>query len=60
MFSRLSNPSILQWMNDNEVSSVIDLHTYYAERILKIMRTFNATPIVWQDIWDEKVQVNIQ
>ena len=39
------------------ITNAKGLHTYYAERILNIMRNINAAPIVWQDVWDEKVEV---
>ncbi len=56
-FFRLSNPNLTQWMNDNGITSAKGLHTYYADRILNIMRNIGSTPIVWQDVWDEKVEV---
>jgi hypothetical protein len=58
-FFRLSNPNLTQWMIDNGITSAKGLHTYYADRILNIMRNISATPIVWQDVWDEKVEVRL-
>jgi hypothetical protein len=46
-------------MIDNGITSAKGLHTYYADRILNIMRNISATPIVWQDVWDEKVEVRL-
>ena len=55
--SRLSNPNIRQWMVDNNILSTKSLQKYYADRILDITRNISVTPIVWQDVWDEKVEV---
>jgi hypothetical protein len=41
------------------ISNTTGIHAYYANRILNIMRNISATPIVWQDVWDEKVEVRI-
>jgi hypothetical protein len=57
VFNRLSNPSVRQWMVDNSILSTKSLHKYYADRILDITRNISVTPIVWQDVWDEKVEV---
>ncbi len=56
-FLRLSNPNISQWMHAMNISNVKGIHAYYANRILNITRNINVTAIVWQDVWDEKVQV---
>jgi hypothetical protein len=56
---RLSNPNIRQWMVDNNILSTKSLHKYYADRILDIARNISVTPIVWQDVWDENVEVKI-
>ncbi|CAF0814156.1 unnamed protein product [Adineta ricciae] len=53
----LSNPNISQWMQAMNITNAKGLHTYYAERILNIMRNISAVPIVWQDVWDEKVEL---
>ncbi|CAF1405841.1 unnamed protein product, partial [Rotaria sp. Silwood1] len=53
----LSNPNITQWMIVNNISSARGLHAYYADKILDITRNINVVPIVWQDVWDEKVQL---
>ncbi|CAF4499745.1 unnamed protein product [Rotaria socialis] len=55
--ARLSNPAITQWMIDNNINSSVGLHTFYANRILNITRNIDVTPIVWQDVWDEKVEL---
>ena len=55
--SRLSNPNIRQWMVDNNILNTKSLQKYYADRILDITRNISVTPIVWQDVWDEKVKV---
>jgi hypothetical protein len=55
---RLSNPDIRRWMLDHNILSTTNLHKYYADRILDITRNISITPIVWQDVWDEHVQVN--
>jgi len=39
------------------ISNVKGVHAYYANRILNITRNINVTAIVWQDVWDENVQV---
>ena len=54
---RLSNPNISQWMQSMGISNGTGIHTYYADRILNIMRNISSVPIVWQDVWDEKVEV---
>ena len=59
LVTRLSNPNLTQWMSDHNITSSTGLHTYYADRILNTMRQMNATPIVWQDVWDEKVVVRL-
>ena len=40
------------------ISNAVGIHKYYADRMLDIMKNIKATPIVWQDVWDEKVQVS--
>ncbi|CAF4848720.1 unnamed protein product, partial [Rotaria socialis] len=42
---------------DNNINSSVGLHTFYADRILNITRNIDVTPIVWQDVWDEKVEL---
>jgi hypothetical protein len=54
---RLSNPNISEWMKVMNISNATGIHAYYANRILNIMRNISAIPIVWQDVWDEKVEV---
>jgi hypothetical protein len=44
-------------MVENNILSTKSLHKYYADRILDITRNISVTPIVWQDVWDEKVEV---
>ena len=44
-------------MLNNNILSTKNLHKYYADRILDITRNISVTPIVWQDVWDEKVEV---
>jgi len=39
------------------ISNAKGIHAYYANRILNITRNISVIPIVWQDVWDEKVQV---
>jgi hypothetical protein len=39
------------------ISDAKGIHTYYADRILNITRNINVKTIVWQDVWDEKVEV---
>ena len=46
----------MQTMN---ITNAKGLHTYYADRVLNIMRNINSTPIVWQDVWDEQVEVGL-
>ncbi|CAF3928629.1 unnamed protein product, partial [Rotaria sordida] len=53
----LSNPQITQWMSVNNISSSRGLHAYYADKILDITRNIDVIPIVWQDVWDEKVEL---
>ena len=45
-------------MVEKNILSTTNLHKYYADRILDITRNISVTPIVWQDVWDEHVQVN--
>ena len=59
-FSRLSNPGVRQWMIERKMSTTTQVHKYYADRILNITRNISVTPIVWQDVWDEHVQVNCE
>lgn len=59
-FDRLSNPDIRQWMLNNNILSTKSLHKYYADRVLDITRNVSITPIVWQDVWDEKVEVRFK
>jgi hypothetical protein len=54
---RLSNPNIGEWMKTMNISNATGIHTYYADRILNITRNITVTPIVWQDVWDEHVDV---
>lgn len=46
-------------MVEKNILSTTNLHKYYADRILDITRNISVTPIVWQDVWDEHVQVNL-
>jgi hypothetical protein len=46
-------------MNAKNITDAVGIHKYYADQILHIMRTIKATPIVWQDVLDEKVPVSI-
>ena len=46
-------------MLNNNILSTKNLHKYYADRILDITRNISVTPIVWQDVWDEKVEVKL-
>jgi hypothetical protein len=57
---RLSNPNISEWMKNVNISDAKGIHTYYADRILNITRNINVKTIVWQDVWDEKVQVRVR
>jgi hypothetical protein len=54
---RLSNPNISQWMRTMNISNATGIHSYYANRLLNITSNINVKPIVWQDVWDEKVPV---
>ncbi len=54
---RLSNPNISEWMKRVNISDAKGIHTYYADRIFNITRSINVKTIVWQDVWDEKVEV---
>ncbi len=56
-YFRLSNPNISNWMKSMNISNATGIHTYYANKILNITHGINATPIVWQDVWDENVPV---
>ena len=46
-------------MAQQNITNAVGIHSYYADRILNIMRNINATPIVWQDVLDEKVAVSV-
>jgi hypothetical protein len=46
-------------MRNMNISDAVGIHAYYANRILDIMRGIQSTPIVWQDVWDDKVQVRL-
>jgi hypothetical protein len=39
------------------ITNSTGIHSYYANRILDIARNINVTPIVWQDVRDEHVEV---
>jgi hypothetical protein len=52
-----SNPNLTQWMERMGIPDTTGVHAYYANQILNITRNINATPIVWQDVWDENVPV---
>ena len=54
---RLSNPNISVWMAQENITDAVGIHSYYADRILNIMRNLNSIPIVWQDVLDENVAV---
>ncbi len=57
LFHRRSNPNLTQWMERMGIPDTTGVHAYYANQILNITRNINATPIVWQDVWDENVPV---
>ncbi|CAF0835961.1 unnamed protein product [Didymodactylos carnosus] len=44
-------------MKDNNMSDATALHTYYAYKILNITKDIGMIPVVWQDVWDEKVKL---
>ena len=54
---RLSNPNISEWMITMNISNATGIHSYYASRILNITSQIDVEPIVWQDVWDEGVEV---
>ena len=54
---RLSNPNISEWMITMNISNATGIHSYYASRILNITSRIDVEPIVWQDVWDEGVEV---
>jgi hypothetical protein len=54
---RRSNPNITEWMKTMGIPDIAGVHAYYANRILNITRNITVTPIVWQDVWDEHVDV---
>lgn len=56
-FLRLSNPNLTEWMSKHKIEGGLGLYQYYTERILNITSSINISSIVWQDVWDENVQV---
>ncbi len=44
-------------MKTMHITNPQGIHSYYANRILDITRNINVTPIVWQDVRDEQVEV---
>ncbi|CAF3044132.1 unnamed protein product [Rotaria socialis] len=53
----LSNPSIENFLNENNMSNGTDLMSYYSSRILKLMQSIGGKSMVWQDVWDDGVKL---
>ena len=53
----MSNPQIQQFLRDNKMTNSTDLMTYYSKKILDIVKTIGAKPMVWQDVWDDGVKL---
>lgn len=45
-------------MRRNNISNVIGLENYYFKKILNITRSLKAVPIVWEELFDENVQLD--
>ncbi|KAJ2948811.1 hypothetical protein O0L34_g8069 [Tuta absoluta] len=51
-----SNPEILEWMQDNNVSSTSMLHSYFMSRTLPLLQP-RSEAIVWQEVYEEGVEL---
>ncbi|CAB3236552.1 unnamed protein product [Arctia plantaginis] len=49
-----SNPEILMFMRDNNMTKTSDLHAYFMNKIIPLLGE-NSKPIVWQEVFDEGV-----
>ncbi|CAF3608792.1 unnamed protein product [Rotaria sp. Silwood1] len=53
----ISNLNIQEFMIENRMSKCTDLMTYYSSAILEIVQNIGAKPMVWQDVWDDGVNL---
>jgi hexosaminidase len=52
-----SNPNITDWMASKNYTSYHQLEAYYSNRLLEIAKVLNKKVTVWQDVFDNGVQV---
>ncbi|KAI3388502.1 hypothetical protein SNEBB_000296 [Seison nebaliae] len=50
-----SNPDIQKW---KKKMNITDVQQYYSERMLEMMKKLNYNVIVWQDVWDDGVELD--
>ena len=53
----MSNPDIQQFLKDNNMFNSTDLMSYYSIKIIDLVKTIGEKSMVWQDVWDDGVQL---
>ena len=52
-----SNPGIVKYMKENNLTSFTDLETLFEQRLLDILKTHGTSYIVWQEIFDNGAKI---
>jgi hexosaminidase len=48
----LNSTTITKWMKDHRMNQTVELYEYFETRLLKIVSSFNKTPVVWQEVFN--------
>ncbi|XP_047028609.1 beta-hexosaminidase subunit beta-like isoform X2 [Helicoverpa zea] len=51
-----SNPDLMKFMNDHNMTSASELHAYFMTNVLPLLGQ-KSKPIVWQEVFDEGVKL---
>ncbi|XP_050538784.1 beta-hexosaminidase subunit beta-like [Daktulosphaira vitifoliae] len=53
-----NNTRIVKFMEDHNMSSILDLENYYFQNVFEITNTLNFKSIVWDELFNNKVQLD--
>lgn len=53
------NPKIVQFMKDHDMKDTHELHTYFVNRMYKILKSHNRTMIAWQEAYSDKLPKDV-